>query len=264
MSTTRFTFLNRIEASTCTLLNGTGGGAPALDEVSGYPTSNTKTSDRYTLWKQSSGAGTINVDFDLLGSAANVGINVAALLGHRPTTAAGSGIASVTVQTQTNAVGYAPAGVWTTQGTITMGATARDGGVGFADASIRYVRFALSVTDAFTLGRFFIGAVETDFLCRYLPGMSRGVLNPRRENIAIGEAPVLNWLGDAYESFGMAFMADTTLRNKLDALAKKRQTAVYIDHNSVFREVLVQRYSDAERWAADDLFDAQLDMMRMP
>lgn len=268
MSTTRFAFLNRIE--TALLLNGTGGGAPARDEVAGFLMENVKNSDRHQLWKQSTGAGTLLVDFDLMnGVAGDVGINIGALLGHRPTTKAGSGVTSCIIKSQTHAVGYAPAGAWTTLDTVSMANRARDGGQGFADATIRYIRFEMTVADAFTLGRLFIGAVEMDLLTRGSQppdgAPTRDYVRPVRENGVVGDARVRTFGGDRYERLSVPFSADTTLRNKLIALLDKQQTVVYLDHADTFKEMFVQRLSEVTVFegASASRYQMQLDMVQL-
>lgn len=261
---TRFVLINRIEQSIASLKNGTGG-APARDEVTGFLMERMMNSDRHTLWKQNSGAN-MNVDIDL---GADVGINIGALLGHRPTVAGAAGITSADVFGVPAAAGYPPAGWGVSFGTIAL-ASGRDAGVGMADHTVRYVRFALTVGSPFTLGRMVIGAIEVDFLQRYAQPPSgsptRDYVQPRRETGLIGDARAYNWIGDGYMRVTFPYLADVTLRNKLIALVAKKQTVVYMDHDGVFREMLVIGVSEAtvfEGSAANARYQMQLDMVQL-
>ena len=89
MASLRFSFTNKVQ--TATLKNGTGGGAPALDQVSPWLMTNSQNRDRELVWQQSSGASGF-VDFDLTGAASDTSVGLLAVLGHRgaPATAGSS------------------------------------------------------------------------------------------------------------------------------------------------------------------------------
>lgn len=245
----RFSFTNHIE--TATLKNGTGGGAPALDEVAGFPMTNSQTRWRGKLWKQSSGASG-QIDFDL---GSNKSFACAALLGHRPVT--GNGMTSCVVYGATAATGYPPTsgGSWTAIDTISMASSARDGGIVFNSASYRYVRFDYTCFTAFTLGRCFVGAL-TDLGLVYAPGSEEYLIQPRADHTSPFGQLFSQWGGDDYERFALRFdPTDATLRSTLRTLAKKKQTLVYVDYDDVFREVLLapeiggpHEFNNPQRW----------------
>lgn len=249
MSNTRFGKTNRIDATACTLKNGTGGGAPALDEVAGYPMTNLEVTDRYTLWKQSSGAS-MQLDYDLTGAASNIAITTAALLGHRPTTASGAGITSVAVHGVPNASGYPPGAGWgAALGTISMAGPARDGGIVFGSTSIRYLRFDITCADAFTLGRAWAGVIDYDLGTMFGPGAEHALQLPVRENRALGDVPVTNWIGDKYDiiTYPLPFLSDA-VRAYLRTLRASKQTLLLVDYQDVFREVWMRDYRDRVRF----------------
>lgn len=257
MSNTRFAFTNLIEASGVVLKNGTGGGAPARDEVTGYEMENAMRPDRWSLWKLSGGAS-LAVDFDLTGGASNKSIGMAGLLGHRPTTSAGLGITSCDVYGATNAAGYAP-GPWTPLGTINMAGAPRDGWISWVAASYRYVRFDITCFDNFTLGRFWIGVVDSDLGAIYAPGSTRETDLPKVVNYGAGGAPFVSYLGDQRYLWSLQWQkADATLRNKIVALAQKKQSLLYLDHNDAVAEVfagLRSNQSDSHVWNNPALYD---------
>lgn len=258
MANTRFLTTN--VATSATLKNGTGGGAPALDEVSGYPMTNALQWDRYTLWKQSSGAD-MNFDIDLGGSYT---VQAFAVLGQRSVPAS-STVTGVEVFTQTGT--YTPGGTWTSRGTITVGAL-RDAGLILANsvASVRSVRFAFDVTGTFTLGRLWVGELDHDLGGIYSPGSRRTLIKPRVRNVALGQVPVVTGIGDDRYLFEMSFeAADSTLRNKLLLTARANRSVVYVDHDSTFYECLLagDQYSEEHIWNSSAVYNAVLSLEQL-
>jgi len=265
MANTRFSRTNYLEAAVAVLKNGTGGGAPARDEITPYVMENAMNLDRFTVWKQASGAA-LNVDFDITGAASNKDVTFAAALGHRPTTSTGSGITSIAVQWANNAAGYPP-GAWNAFDSFSMSGAARNGGIVAALVAARYVRFVLTVSDAFTLGRFYVGQVDDDLSTIFGPGSSRSVVNPRSESVSVGGIPINNWFGDPVYEFNYNFPIMLAAQAaKLETLARARQTVVYIDNFSVVREVLVRRVAKATRFIgpSTEVYDVTADLIELP
>jgi hypothetical protein len=230
VSSLRAVVTNLIESGT--LKNGTGGGAPALSEVSPYLTSNTQKRSRRSVW-QAAGTGTLNVDFDL-GSDQN--FTVAGIGAHSGIS--GVGIASFDVQYAAAAAGYVP-GVWLSAASGITVSSARDKLTTFAQKTGRYIRFVLTVTTVFTLGKFVIGAFDYDlgFLFSSLEATPR---SPNFEDGAITEDPVVNYTGNDYETWALSWEAiPNASMAKIEALRAARRSFWIADKSDVFREFIV-------------------------
>lgn len=220
MASLRFSYTNLIESST--IQNGTGGGAPALDEVSPWLTANAKNRDRGHVWQ---GAATVNVDCTFGGSTA---VTLFAVLGHRGAPSSAVGVASVEVFTQTGA--YTPAGTWTTRGTITLGSGVRDGFLLIASQNVVSVRYAITATTAFTIGRLYAGTLETDLGIVSSPGYSRRWIDPQLENRMGDLSPFITYSGDGHWEYSLPYEnAGATLYAALKLMGQKRRTFVLHD-----------------------------------
>lgn len=230
MASLRFAQTNLIQ--TATLKNGTGG-APADDEVSPWTMENAQTKARSVLWQQSSGVGTVNVDF-LLASA--VPVTLFGLHGHRGIPQTAAGIASCEVFTQTGA--YAPAGTWTSRGTITMGAGVRDGSLIIASVTPASVRYALTVTTVFTLGRFFAGNFEVDFGKLYSPGRNRQRVDPDIRNEGVAQSPSVTITGDTFYLYRLSMDDDSeTTRAALESVAALGRNGTFLMHDGALSKI---------------------------
>jgi hypothetical protein len=258
MANTRFLVTNL--AGSGTLKNGSGGGAPGLDEVTGYPMTNALQWDRYTLWKQSSGAD-MNLDIDL-GSASTV--QAFGIFGQRGVSST-TALTGVEVFTQTGS--YTPGGTWTSQGTITVGAK-RDAGMILANsvASVRSVRFAFDVASAFTLGRVWAGALDYDMGGIYSPGARRTFVKPRIRNVALGMVTVATVVGDDRYLFDLPYESiDSTMQGKLLAVAQAARSIIYVDHDSNFYECLLagDQFSQEHVWNSSAVYNASLGLEQL-
>jgi hypothetical protein len=262
MAYSRLLRTNRIEDPTASLLNGTGGGAPARDEVSGYVMENVMYADRRSLWKLSGGAS-LEVDFRLTSGPGDTSIAAAALLGHRPTTSSGSGITTCTVRGATNAAGYPP-GAWTDLGVISMSGKPRNGGVTFAPTSIRYLRFSITCADNFTLGRIWGGQINTDLgqLCAADAGASRRYIVPSVDMETVGGENYRTYLSDDPHIEASLPFRDigTTEHDALVTNAQLRQSLIWIDNANIFREGYL-RLTDGWKW--DGVFDADVEFVEL-
>jgi len=228
-TSTKFSWTNRIE--TATLKNGTGGGAPALDEVTPWLTTQVQNRDRGLVWQA---AASLNVDFTLL---AAYDVTYFAALGHRGAPSSAVGIASIEVFTQTGA--YAAAGTWTTRGTITLGSGVRDGGLTIATQNVNSVRYAITATTAFTLGRLYAGTVEYDLGVVSSPGRIRRRISPRLDQRLAGGQIHLTTSGDVRWEYQLPFVdIDSTLWAKVLAAGSRTQSLLLIDRDASVYEAV--------------------------
>lgn len=259
MSTTRFLATNLFENAT--LKNGTGGGAPALDEVSGYPMSNALTRGRYTVWQEAAGS---SLDFDIdLG--ANRSFSVFGFQNHRPTTSAGLGMTTIDLSYVPAASGYPP-GAWTTIGTLSGLGGARDYLTSFGAVSGRYVRISITCFDAFTLGRFWLGVTDYDLGVIYMPGRQRTRQQAVVDQRAPGGILYRSWTGDDYEALTLPFdEATSAILADVRELAALRQSLIYWDHLDGVQEVLVRdgAVSDSHERPGDVAYDTSLELVTL-
>lgn len=261
MSSLRFSQTNYIKAAT--LKNGTGGGAPALDEVSPWVTTNAQTADRTILW-QNSGGTSMQVDFDL-GSDKSVG--VVAILGHRGFPNGTAGITSAALQYAAAAAGYLP-GAWSTftGSPVTLGATVRDAGLFLSSpVTARYLRFDLTVSTTFTVGRFFAGAIEVDLGKLYSPGRTRRRVDPDMRNEGSAQFPTVTITGDPFYLYQFPYEdEDASLRTSLESVAALGRAGTFVMHDggmSTIHECVMdssQGYGDEHLFDYPDRFNATL------
>jgi hypothetical protein len=272
MAALRFVTVNFIEATAAILKNGTGGGAPALDEVSPYLMTNAMKHARRVLW-QNSGGVAMQFDVDLTGAASNKTTRVGGMAAHRPIAGALTGITAFTIKFSTHANGYPPVSgnPWTdVPGAVAVSTgSARDKGVVFAsDVTARYFRFDLTVGSTFTLGKFFLGIRDYDLGFLYSPGVQILGISPNVEERTVGIDPVISYVGDDRELWTIPYhqvlSASVTI---LDALRKLRSSFLMIDKSDVFREVIVQRGEFGRaitfEQTSDTISDAELNLEQL-
>jgi len=266
MSNTRICTTNR--AIGATILNGTGGSAPPLDEVSPYTMAQALTADRYTPWMATNpfGSGSpFSFDLDL---GANRTIDAAAFLGYRPATTAGNSVLTVTVYSATSAVGYPPVsgGSWTSRGTISVsGAAWRDIGSAITSSNSRYFRFEmLNGGVGWSLGKLFLGQL-TDLGAIHSPG---GLFSPFRNRLETpqpGGAIVLQDLGDPSADFTLPFRTiQTSLRDTLANLQGQASTFLLVDAEDRFFEVFIVNGRVAVTRQYTSIFDVDMQLKAMP
>lgn len=244
MASLRFVTVNFLEAAAAVLKNGSGGGAPALDEVSPYLMTNAMKHARRVLWQQSSGAA-MQYDVDLTGAASNKTVRVGGMAGHRPIAGALTGITAFTIKSSTTANGYPPVSgnPWTdVPGAVAVStASARDKGKLFdSDVTARYFRFDLTVGSTFTLGKFFLGIFDYDLGLLYSDLDVLGV-TPQVEERTVGQDPVLTYVGDDRQLWQLEWRdIQNVVLTKLEAVRALRSSFLLADKAEVFREFLVQ------------------------
>lgn len=230
MGTIRLVTANLVELYGV-LKNGTGGGAPARDEVAPYVMENALQHDRRVLWQQLSG-GAMQYDIDL-GAARQV--RALGLHGHRPLDA-GGGVLSATGQ---YASSYPPGGGWTNAGVISL-VGARDAvTVLAATQTFRYWRLAFdTVGGPFTLGKIMLGQIVD-----LGQNPSTQVERLRLPNVldrTAGEDPIVTIVGDIRTRFTLRFRSIIGgVLGTLRALAAVGQSFILIDRDDVGWEVIV-------------------------
>lgn len=254
MASLRFGTANLL--ATATLRNGTGGGAPALDEVSPWLTANVQNGDRGLPWQ---GTATGNVDMTLASASS---LALFAVLGARGAPSSAVGVASVEVFTQTGA--YVPGGTWTSRGTVTLGSGVRDGGFIVSPvASVGSVRYTVTATTAFTIGRLWAGAVDVDLLVVSSPGYQRTRVIPQLRSIMGGGTPHLTTAGDVRWLYMLPYQdIGATLNTKLLAIGSRGGSFVFVDRDGAFYEVVTADGTFAETLTFDapDNFVSQLQL----
>lgn len=259
MGSLRFGFTNHVQGAT--LKNGSGGGAPALDEVSPWVMTMAQNRDRGMPW-QASAAGFIDVDFDL---GSNKSVGLLAVLGHRSAPSGAIGATACDVLTQTGA--YTPGGVWTSRGVITLGSGVRDGGYEIAPVTARSVRFSFTAAQAFTIGRLFAGTVEQDFDCVSSPGYARKPITQRIENRMADGSPFFTIFGEERWEYSLPYEdIDETLFDKVLAVARQSRTFVMLDRDDTAFEAFVPQasFQHALKHDLPDVHDAQLLIETLP
>lgn len=263
MASVRACTTNLIESLAMTLQNGGGGGAPALDEVSPWVTSNAQNRDRGMVWQ---GTATGNVDLTVPGAVGvTADFTVFAVLGHRGAPSSAVGVASVEVFTQTGA--YAPAGTWTSRGTITLGSGVRDGVLIVGSVTCKSVRFAVTATTAFTIGRLWAGVVGTDIGIVSSPGLLRRRIKPRLESRMADGMPFLTLSGDPRYEFTLPYVdVGETLFDLVQAVGIQSRTFLLLDRESVPFECIIRggTFADVLKFDAPDLQDTSLELESLP
>lgn len=229
MDSLRFSLTNLLQSAT--LKNGTGGGAPARDEVSPWVMENALDRDRGHVWQ---GAATVNYDA-LLPSADSV--EVFAMLGRRPAPNGGAGITSVAFKHQSGA--YTPGGAFTTAGTTGFSPTQRDGGV-IATAIVDTLRFTVTASTGYTVGRLWAGSIN-DLECVSSPGYSRRWIDPYLESRMADQSPFITYTGEGHWEYTLPYEgADSNLYEFLREVGQTRHTFVLIDRDSTIYEARVR------------------------
>ena len=258
MSNTRFVLNNFVDAGT--IKNGSGGGAPALDETSPFLMTRTQNGDRYSLWKTSSAGPSFYYDIDL-GSAKS--IDVAAWLGF--STIPANDILTVLVQ---YASSYYP-GAWTNFATAGPIVGQRDIGLVVASpVSARYWRFKVTVGTAtgITVGRMLLGSTVTyDLGGIHSPGGVENHFQNRLEQVMEDGSMNLNALGFSGADFAFPFnKVPTATRSKMRTIAAEEGSVVVVNADDEVYEVVITRGMASVGRHTSNLFDVGLEAKRLP
>jgi hypothetical protein len=257
---------NYLLSSGVTIKNGTGGGAPALQENAAYPMSNLLKVDRHTVW--ATGISAPNPTLVHIDLGQDRALTFFAVLGMRqPPGAAGNTITSI-FGTRTAALGYSGVSTdYIDRATVTVPTTELDGGVVAASATGRYLQVKVSIINTslgLTLGKFAAGLLDQDLGANlvYSPGAEGRLVTPQVRTETMAGFPVISYVGSRYVRFLLPFNAITTAtKNQLDAVAKETDPFVYFNQFDVAREcVAPPEYAVSHRWAPPDLWDSVLEL----
>ena len=253
MSNTRLVLTNR--AIGATLKNGTGGGAPALDEVSPYTMAKALTADRWMPWQATPGASPIQFDIDL-GSA--LAVTCAGVHGFR-SSAFAMGASTVNVM---YATAY-PGGPWTSAETFSMISGPRDSGKTFASQSKRYWRFEIDHGgSSFTIGKFLLGVI-TDLGAIHSPGGEQTPFRNRLESAMPSGVIVANDLGDPGMDFTLPFgLVTAAKRTTLQGMHLATGSFSLFDADDGLYEVILRNGRVPTRRVY--LFDVDAELTRLP
>jgi hypothetical protein len=256
-SNSRFLLVNKVFANG-SLLNGTGGGAPAVDETSPYTMTNAMRAGRKTLW-QTSAAVASPVAFDIdLGAARAV--DCAVVCGIRSE----AGLASCDVQWATT---YYP-GAWTTADSISVVGDPRDAGAVFDGGSVtkRYWRFSFTFTGTgpFSVASLWLGSL-VDLGGMHSPDAITTPFRNRLEQQQQDGSFIINDLGDKGHDFTLPFnVANSTLKTTLQGLSDYSGSFVYIDPDEGFFEVIARGGRVNTRRSHSTIFGLDAEFARLP
>jgi len=251
MGTTRFGLTNRI-TTTCTVKNGSGGGAPAREEDAAYLMENVLYGDRNVIWRSAGGFG-FNFDIDLGAARTLSGIGLHGV--------DGSAI-SCGFYYQTGV--YTPGGTWTFLGSSSL-IGVRDAGVAFASiASIRSVRFAFTASGVMSCGKFFAGLL-TDLGRVGSPGMA----NNEKQNRSVLQMPsgavFITSLGSNSREItiplGMIPEAD---HDTVAALADQTGSFTMVDLDDAFYDVVLLDGLLPKEYASANLRNTAIRLLGLP
>lgn len=241
MANTRFAYTNLVDSATLT-------NSPSADAA--YPAANAKNGERYIVWRSaSSPASPIDYELDF-GSAQAV--TLAAVLNMNST------ITSVEVESASSPP------TWTTRATITPAGLVDKGAV-FGSQSFRYWRFRVYNSAQFSIGRLWLGVVQSDLEAMFSAGtLKRTIKNRRREMGPTGIQQSF-YNGRALHEWSYRFgkIVDSK-RSLLDAVIQQQKSILLIDDGDVFYEteaddsldwsVIFTNLQDIEQLTFQELF----------
>lgn len=215
MANTRFAYTNLVDASTTTLTN-----SPSAD--ASYPAANARNGERYIVWRSAVGPAS-PIDYELdFGSAQAV------------TLAAGLNLGSTISSIEVESASAPP--TWTLRATITP-AGAVDKGAVFASQSFRYWRFRVYNSAQFSIGRLWLGVVQSDMEGQMSPGTVKRTIKNRRREMGPSGVQQSFYNGRALHQFDYRFGKITdSVRTLLDNVIQQRTSILLIDDSDVFYE----------------------------
>lgn len=260
MGTTRFgrPSDNRLLSPNTIILNGSGGGAPALIQDPLFPMSNLLNPDRYTPWKTLVGATPpLKIDFDLLGSLTCSYISFHGLRQNAPL------LTGWTIERQTGT--YTPGGTWLSVSGSNIQPYTRDQGFAFAAVASRLWRLTLTTfpQEGMSFGSIFLGTLSQDLGILYSAMVEDIIHATIPWATASGHANVME-IGDTRSLVQMSFRDITdAIRQKIDngfGRGSSRDPVVWVDRADIARQVIVRRLVWTHTWGSPNLWDCQLDL----
>lgn len=259
------------EGATAVVLNGSGGGAPALEENADFPMANLLVRDRYVSWM--TGAAPPNdvyVDFDLTGGPPiNKTVNALAICGFRGTALFPN---SCFIQYALTAGGYPPTWIGFSPGSISL-SLATDSAVILTTPTLcRYVRFWFPNTfgNPFSVGRLMVASTVEDLGFAYSLGAVDTETTQQIRNRAVDGTPVVTRFGKRRRRLSLPYNSIIygSTGAKLRALARLERPFVMVNPFGETMEVdladgtvpFVHRFGTATQ----DIFDVQLELEQLP
>jgi len=273
MSTVRLSYTNYMPKAL--LKNGTGGGAPARDEIAGYPMENALNVDRYTPYIVDFGSD-FKYDVDL---GANHIVGLIALLNMGILFPGDVGLYNVSlVEYSTSVNGYPPTAPssWTSvpgDWPLSIPLGQRDIGLVFTSGGVpvtvnaRYFRIHLDSAGAASLGRFHLGKFDWDPGFLYNPGAENERLYRTTRLIMGSGAPVVTRVGRDSRRFTLPLNAITDAqRATLNAVADQPNPFAYFDPQDEVHEVRLYQdsFQSNHIWAAPGLWNATMALEKLP
>lgn len=275
----RIVLLNYATQPGVVLKNGTGGGAPALDQdASGlYLMANAIQDDRESFWLTSSSpASPINLDIGL-GTQRSVScVWVSGIL----YTAAANDLATVTVTGHATTYSASEAG-YSSRGTITIpavtaqGMAPRDAGAIISALPTTYLRFKFNFRGGpaqFAIGKIGVG-LAIDLGGYYSAGSTDDPVRYRTVSRTIGGHPEVIDYGLVGRAIDLKFDGISTLggptagtQAALLSLAECRTSFMYIDPADNFYECILRdaRVGNSRVFAASGLHNMSVPLERLP
>jgi hypothetical protein len=263
MANTRLGLTNWLFQPGAVLKNGTGGGAPALSEVSPYVMAHLLVADRYTFWRSATlpDATAFDVDFDL-GSPMEV--DAAGLLGSR--LVSGGEPSSVELYSNNTAYPGVP-GDWTFRTDSFVGTIAdRDSGATISSVTARWWRFRLNADQdwALSLGKFFLGKL-TDLGGIHSPGGLQEPFQNRLETPLVNGATVLTGLGDDGGTLVMPWnLVLDAIRQHFLTAQRERGAIVVVDADGKWQEMFLRNGKVSVSRPSFNLYDINAELVRLP
>lgn len=237
MSNVRFYHSNRLAVSSVVLKNGTGGGAPALNEDTDFPMSNLKLADRNSYWRTSAIPGDpLQVDFQLAaGFQSVVALGITNL-----------DLFDVYSQLQVLTASVYPAGPWTARGTIPMATV--DNVTEIASVSAPYWRFEFSNGGVQFRCKLWLAATKIDMGKQSAPPEEEEMEQARSDLETPRGLIISTWHGTPRLRYRLPWpVASATLKNQIKTIAQRQSSLLYGSFENVWSEVIVD--GARARWA---------------
>lgn len=260
---TRFGRTNLALASDgATVKNGSGGGAPATDEYSGFPMTGLLLNDRKILWAPANSGfpKSINVDVDL---SRAITASMISLHGFR----AAAGVTWTRIRVYTQAGAYTPGGTWTSRGDLAAHGDA-DERVSFtAVPSIESVRLEFNTfSGMFQTGKLYVGDpeyVSASYVADQGSREDTPLQNRTVFSLPSGSTFTFKW-GENSRLIRCDFsLIDLTQTNLLRSLADATQPFPVLDADGIVYDCILKDIK-VRQIAPGPLFAVSLELLGLP
>jgi len=246
-------------------MNGTGGGAPADEEATGYPMENALNSSRKIVWQTSAApVSPTQLDIDL--GAATI-CNVGWINGLRYSDTS-KVLSTVKIYKASSYPTFTLADEITIPAITAEGEAPRDAGKAFNDPwNLRYWRFEFTFSGsagAFTIGKIGLGVIS-DLGVYYAAGSEDTPTRFQAKSQTLDGCPEINDYGDPGRNIRLIFpTVDSTLKAKLVPLARLSGSFIYIDPADNFYEVVLADSQVPFSRVFTSLDYSELNLTRLP